>query len=248
MDIKRMHSEIKLRYNKINSNDKQDFYTEYIDDFINDAQQEFLEICYSGNNAKRFKLGFEFTQQRIDMLSSLVMPEEDIAVSLFKTNIYRINLEDLVKDYRHYASGHINTSCGKVKLNVIRHSDLETMLENENTKPSNIWRRSLAVETGNANTAGNQSLLVYTGGKFNIDNATISYIKEPVKVFYGGYESLEFINGDTTAYNLTTPSINSELPEMSHTFIVDIAVQLIARSLEDLSKIQISEDKITRTI
>lgn len=248
MDIKRMHSEIKLRYNKLNSNHKKDFPTAYIDDFINDAQNEFLEICYSGNNVKRFKLGFEFTQQRIDMLSSLVIPEEDINTTLFKTNIYRINLDDLIKDYRHYVSGYINTACGKIKLNLIRHSDLESMLNNENTKPSKIWRRSLAVETGNSNTAGNQSLLIYTDGKFDIEDATISYIKEPIKVFYGGYNSLEFLNGDSTKYSITTPSVNSEFPEVSHSAIVDIAIQLIARSLEDLSKIQISEDKITRTI
>lgn len=245
-----MHSEFKLRYNKINSNHKKDFPTEFIDDFLNEAQNDFVDICYSGNNAKRYKLGFEFTQQRIDMLSSLVIPEEDISVSLFKTNIYRVNLSALTKTYLHYLSGYVTTSCGKIDLNLIRISDLETMLINENTKPSNMWRRCLAIETGNASTAKNQSLLVYTGGEFTITGATVTYLKQPVKLFYGGYNSLEFINGDSTAYDNTDPAVSCELPDVgqSHSMIVDIAVQLAASSIEDLQKIQTTENKITRTI
>lgn len=250
MDIKRMHFEVKLRYNKLNSNHKKDFHTEHIDDFLNEAQNEFVEICYSGNNSKRFKLGFEFTQQRIDMLASLVIPEEDINVTLFKPNIYRVNLDDLSKNYRHVLSGQVNSDCGVIDLNIIRHSDLKTMLINENTKPSKIWRRCLAVEAGDADTTGNQSLLIYTGGEFNITDVSLSYLKEPRKMFFGGYNSLEFINGDTNALKASDPSIDCELPSTgsSHSLIVDIATQLIARSLEDLQKLQITEDKISRTI
>jgi hypothetical protein len=103
---------------------------------------------------------------------------------------------------------------------------------------------------GNSITAGNQSIFVYTGGQFTPINATLTYLKEPRKMFYSGYNTLEYINGDLTAPSATTPLINCELPDTgsAHTLIVDIAVQLIARSLEDLSKIQITEDKITRTI
>jgi hypothetical protein len=250
MDIKRMHSEVKLRFNKLNSNHKTDLPTAFIDDFLNDAQNEFVEICYSANAAKRFKLGFEFTQQRMDMLSSLVIPEEDASLTLIKPNIYRINLDNLIHKYRNFVSGYINTNCGKIDLNIIRHSDLEGMLINENTKPSKVWRRCLATMVGNSITAGNQSIFVYTGGQFTPINATLTYLKEPRKMFYSGYNTLEYINGDLTAPSVATLPINCELPDTgsSHTLIVDIAVQLIARSLEDLSKIQITEDKITRTI
>lgn len=250
MDIKRMHSEVKLRYNKINSNHKQDLPTAFIDDFLNDAQSEFVEICYSGNNSKRYKLGFEFTQQRMDMLASLIIPEETIIPTLFKTNIYRVNLDNLAHDYRHYISGYVNTTCGKIDLNIIRHSELETMLINENTKPSKIWRRCLATITGNTGIGGNQSLLIYTGGEFDITEVVLTYMKEPKKLFYGGYNTLEFINGDTTAYDATDPAVSCELPSsgMGHSLIVDIAIQLIAGSIEDLQKLQITEDKITRTI
>lgn len=241
-----MHSEIKLRYNKLNSNHKKDLPTPYIDDLINDAQDEFLHICYSGNNYKRFKLGFEATQQRIDMLSTLVPPEEDVAVTLFKAGIYKINLSTLSKPYRHLIRIYVTTSCGKMECVLIRHEDLDWQLRSENTKPSSIWRRCICIESSDGN--GNQCLYLHTNGEFTITSATISYIKEPIKVYFGGYDTLEFINGDTTSSNTGDPAINSEFPKISHQLIIEIAIQLISRSLQDVQGIQIMEDNITRTI
>lgn len=241
-----MHSEVKLRYNKLNSNHKNDLPTAFIDDFINDAQDEFLHICYSGNNSRRFKIGFEVTQQRIDMLSSLVIPEEDITVTLFKPNIYKVSLANLSKTYRHHVKVSATTSCGKIECTLIKHEDLDPELRNENTKPSAIWKRCIGVEASDG--SNNQCLYLYTGGQFTITGVTISYIKEPAKVYYGGYDTLEYTFGDLTSPNTGDPVINSEFPKISHSSIVEIAVQLIARSLEDTQGIQITDDKITRTI
>lgn len=241
-----MHAEIKLRYNKLNSNHKNDLPTAFIDDFINDAQDEFLHICYSGNNFKRYKLGFEFTQQRIDMLSSLVPPEENVAVTLFKTGIYKVDLGALSQPYRHVIRLYATTSCGKIECISVRHNDLDPNLRSENTKPSLVWRRCLFVES--SETDGSPALYLHTGGEFIITGVTISYIKEPRKVYYGGYNTLEFTLGDTSAPNTGDPAISSEFPLISHSTIVEIAVQLIARSLEDTQGIQITEDKINRII
>lgn len=246
MNIQRMHSEIKLRYNKLNSNHKPDLPTAFIDDFIDNAHDEFLHICYSGRNDRRFRMGFETTQQRIDLISTLVIPEEDIATTLFKTNIYKINLANLSKTYRHLVKLSVTTSCGKIECIVVRHEDLDSNLRNENTKPSSIWKRCIAVEASDSN--GNQCIYLYTGGQYTITGATVSYIMAPRKVFYGGYNTLEYTLGDLTAPSSVTAPINSLLPLVSHNYIVDLTVQLIERSLEDVNGIQISEDKISRTL
>ena len=68
------------------------------------------------------------------------------------------------------------------------------------------------------------------------------------KVYYGGYDTLEYTLGDTTFPNIGDPVINSEFPKISHSSIVEVAVQLIARSLEDVNAIQITEDKLNITI
>ncbi len=247
MNIQRMHSEVKLRYNKLNSNNKPDLPKQFIDDYLNNAQDEFIRICYAGNNTKKFKIGFEVTQQRIDLLSSIVIPEETVSsVSLFKPNVYKIELNDLTHPYRHLIRLYANTSCGKIECIPVKHEDIDPYLRNENTKPSAIWRRCLYVVASDG--SNNPCLYLYTGGEFTITSVTLSYIKEPKKVFFGGYNTLEFINGDATAPSTVTPAINTELPQTSHDFIVDIAVQLISRSLEDINQLQITEDKITRTI
>ncbi len=251
MNIQRMHSEIKLRYNKFNTNQKPDLPTAFIDDFINDAQDDFLHICYSGNNYKRYKLGFEVTQQRIDMLSSMVIAEEDSAfVSLIKPGIYKFNLTSLDHPYRHHVAVHVTTSCGRIECIPVRHQDLDSDLRNENTKPSAVWRRCLFVQAsdGNGTFTKDSALYFYTGGEFTISSVTISYIKEPPKVFYGGYNTLEFILGDTQKPGIGDPPQNCEFPEISHSSIVEIAVQSIARTLEDTQGIQITEDKINRII
>lgn len=246
MNIQRMHSEVKLRYNKLNSNAKPDLPKQFIDDYLNNAQDEFIRICYASNNSKKFRLGFEATQQRIDLLSSIVIPEEQLAVTLFKTNVYKASLNSLTKSYRHLIRLYANTSCGKIECIPVKHEDIDNYLRNENTKPSAVWRRCLYVIASDG--SNNPCIYLYTGGEFTITNVILSYIKEPKKVFFGGYNTLEFLNGDTTAPSTITAPIDSELPLTSHDFIIDIAVQLISRSLEDINQIQITEDKITRTI
>lgn len=248
MDIKRMHAEIKLRWNKINSNHKKDFPAAFLDDFLDDAQNEFLEICYSGNNTKKFRLGFEATEQRMDMLSSLVIPEEATTPSLFSSGVYKINLQSLTKPYKHFVRGTVTTSCGKIPISIERHNDLDTKLRDENTKPSQLWRRCLGVLASNTATTGESSLYLYTGGDFTITGANIDFIKIPRKMYFGGYDTYEYTNGDTTFPNTGDATISCEFPKDVHTFIVDIAVQLIARSVEDTNKLQIVEDKLIRTI
>lgn len=244
MNIKRMHGEVKLRMNKMNSNHKKDFPTAFIDDFLNDAQEEFKEICYSGNNLKKYRLGFEASQLRVDMLMTLVIPEETITGT--GTTIYKINLNSLSKPYDHFLNGKVNTSCGVMSIEIVRHNEIDELMRNENRKPSAIWKRCLGVFATDASS--NKCLYLYNDGQFTITNAQITYLKRPKQMFFGGYDSLEYLNGDDSAPKATGyPSVNCELPEVSHSPIVDIAVQLMSIALEDPNKLQLVEEKL-RTI
>lgn len=245
MTIQRMHHEVKLRGNKIDSNHYKDLPTAFIDDFLNDAHLEFKEICYSGRNDKRYRLGFEITQQRIDLLSPLVIPEEVVTPTVLVTNIYKIDLTNLNQTYDHFLRGTVSTDCGSIPITIEKHNELDAILKDENRKPSAKWRRCIGVF---ANSDGN-SLLLYTGGEFTIDEANISYLKRPTKVFYSGYDSLEYVNGDNTAPQSITPAVNSDFDGTAASVIVDLAVQLIyARSLENPNTLQLVEDKISRIL
>jgi len=250
MVIGRMRQEIKLRWNKINSNHKKDLPDAYLDDIINDAINEYVEIFYNGSNPKEYNLGFEINQQRIDMLSTLVVPHKSVSANLVSPSIYKINFSSLTPKYRHFLRGSIlvpNCDDLVIPIDILRHNDLDIKLRDYNTKPSLVWKRCLgAIKQDSSASIPNSALFLYVPEEITSSTITcdIEYLRKPVKVFSGGYDSLEYILGDTTAYSSSSSSVNCDLPEDFHTVVVDIAVQNIARILEDNNRNQISEEKI----
>lgn len=246
MNIQRMHHEIKLRSNKINSNHYPDLPTAFIDDFLNEAQDLLVEsICYP---KKQNRFGIEGIQQDTDLISNITITDEPISVTLVSTGVYKLQLKNLSKKYKHITKLKVTTSCGSIPIEIVNHNELDAILTDENRKPSSLWRRGVGVFTSNKDVDLNSDILIYTSNQYTISQAFISYVYIPVKMFYGGYNSLEFINGDLTAPSNITPSINCELNINSHTYIVDYACLLINGSLENINGIQISESKIQKTI
>lgn len=250
MTIDRMRFEIKLRWNKINSNHKKDLPDAYLDDIIIDAINEYIEMFYSGSNPKQFNIGFEITQQRIDMLSTLVVPHKSVTANLISPSIYRIKFDILNPKYRHFLRGNIQVpNCNglKIPINVIRHNDLDVKLTDENTKPSLKWKRCLGlIKQDTSSSSPDSSLFLYTPEEITSANLTceLEYLRKPVRIFSGGYDTLEYLMGDASAYQSSDPKVNCDLPEDYHTVVCDIAVQIIARMLEDNNKNLITEEKI----
>jgi hypothetical protein len=243
MTIDRMRSEIKLRWNKLNSNHKTDFPNAYLDDIINDAISEYVEIFYSGNNSKKYKIGFEVTQQRIDMLSTLVSSKLFTANKIFD-NVYIVNIGNPLHKYRHFLRGSFGICDKNIIIDVIRHNDFDYKMKDENIKPSLKWGRAIGLFK---RAVLETDLYIYTDyNDTDTLSVSIDYLRNPAKVFSSGYDSIEYLNGDTTAYKTADPKVNCDLPETYHTLIVDIAVQLIAGILEDNNKFAISEDKILK--
>ena len=241
MVISRMHYEIKFRFNKLNSNHKEDFDPEIIDDAINKASDDYVEIFYSGNNTKEYKLGFEVTQQRSDMLSTLVVPEKQVSPTLVRTNLYKMATSTLSPSYRHFLRGWVTaTGCtDMIPITIVRHNDLDYKLKDSNQKPNLQWRRCLGV----FKTDG---LYLYTD--YTITNVYIEYLRNPVKVFSGNYDSLERLQGDLTAYGTASPIVHSDLPTQHHDLLVDMTVQYLARTLEDTNKFSLQKEQILSKI
>lgn len=236
MIISRMHYEIKFRWNKMNSNHKIDFPKEELDDAINKASDDYVEIFYSGNNSKEYKLGFEVTQQRVDMLSSLVIPDQAISPTVVTANkLYKVDLSVLDPKYKHFIRGSvISPGCSKaIPITIVRHNDLDYKLRDENQKPNLKWNRCL----GLFKTDG-----LYLYSDYVISNVFIEYVSVPVKVFSGGYDSLEYLAGDTSAYNIASPIVDSNIPE--HDLLVDMTVQYLSRTLEDTNKFTLLKEQI----
>lgn len=243
MTIERIHQEIKFRWNKLNSNHKKDFFPGTLDDIVNKATDDYVEIFYSGNNSKEYKFGFEVTQQRIDMLQSLVVPLVAHPATLVSTDFYRVNISSLVPKYRHFLRAYVvpvECPTKKIPVAITRINDLDTKLADANTQPSLVWNRCLG-------SFKNNNLELYTKG-YTITEVKIEYLRNPIKVFSGGYDSLEFINGDTTSYKIGDPTVTSDLPEQHHDLLVDMAVAYIARALEDVNKLNLQKEQILNKV
>ena len=236
MVISRLHYEIKFRYNKLNSNHKPDLLPAQIDDAINKASDDYVEIFYSGNNTKEYRLGFEVTQQRDDMLSTLVVPEKTLAPTLVRTNLYKVST-NITPSYRHFLKGTVvATGCSNtIPITIVRHNDLDNLLADTNQKPSLKWCRCLGVFKSDG-------LYLYTD--YVITSVIIEYLSNPVKVFSGNYDSLEYISGDTSAYKIGDPIVQSNLPSTFHDLLVDMTVQYLARTLEDTNKFNLQKEQI----
>lgn len=241
MTIERIHQEIKFRWNKLNSNHKKDFPKAYLDDAINKASNDYIDIFYSGNNTKQYKLGFEVTQQRIDLLQTLVVPELTYSATPVTSERYQVDLTSFDPSYRHFLRAYVNpVECPdkRIPIDIIRLNDLDKKLSDHHTRPSLPWNRCLGSIKGNY-------LELYTKG-YTITEVHIEYLKNPIPVFSGGYDSLEYLSGDLTAYQAGSPQVQSEIP--NHDLLVDMTVQYISSVLEDANKFQLQEKTILNKV
>lgn len=244
--IKYLHKEFKLRYNAIDSNHKKDFPTAFIDDFFNSALFSYVEMFSTGNNIKKYKMGFEVTQQRVDMLSTLVVPSEKLIPNDFneELNRYEFKLNDLSEDYFHLIRAYTINECGLINIKPEQHDDLNIILNDYYKKPSKKWKRLISTIKRSSDQDGS-SIYVYTNGEFNLDGIYIEYIKCPRNVFFGGYNTIDCDNG---GYCSTDNPVDPDIPSKYCNLLVDMAVQEAASTLYDINQINIKENKINSII
>lgn len=249
MRIEEMHWELELVYNKIASNHKKRFTDAEKDRILQRAITEYKDIFYSGNNSKKYKLGFEVTQQRIDMLHTLVVGEpEQPALTPFTSsnNIYEFKLSDLVHPYCHHLRSYITTKECKlpIKVKIKQSGDLDKILEDENSKPSLVWKRAIGRIRKSSDTSDQESksLYIYTGGLFTPIGLYMEYLKEPAQVCLGTYTQFPTI--DNPNPTIIKPQVHCDLPSEYHNLVIDIAAIEIARILEDVNRIQVRSDRL----
>lgn len=232
--IDRLHIKIKQKANKIDSNHNRDLPSAFIDDYIYESMFDYIELFWSTKNVKGLNVGFETNQQRIDFLSFLLQSSSLSSLPSSSEFGFIVNEFELPLDYLHLVRLTTPTNCRAAKFEVVQHEDLSTMLNDEYTKPSDKWGRKLAV-------IKNNKIRVYSESDTNTLN--LEYIKKPRKPFFGGYNSLEFINGDTTQPSLTTAKIHPEFPEQYCDILADITVQNMFGNLRDYNYSQYNQNK-----
>ena len=249
MIIHRMHQEFKYRYNSLDTNHNRDMLAAHIDDALNDAHGIFLEsVAYGGNSQKPYKFGFESTQQRKDMLATLLVgtldqPALEPYTVVPSRDISAFNLDELEYPYAHLVNAFFIDSCDKrIEVTIKRHNTRNDKF----SKPSKLWKRAIGLiksgVLGTGDTIPKRILEILYPEEVNA--LFVEYLKQPKKVFIGGYNTLEFENGVAGAYQATDPPVSSDLPEIYHSMIVDIAVMEASRNIGDFNKSQTIQEKI----
>jgi len=235
MNINEIHYRIKMRGNKLDSNYMKNIPPAQLDVLINDTTSDYIEMFYTGNNIQGYDVGFEVGEQRIDMLSSLVVKNPDQGV-LTPSNydstlkVYEFKFSGLKYPYRHFVRAYIFSDCGTISIvptNLTQHDDLSSVLTDKTRKPSKLWKRIVATigKDSLSSSFQDSSLYVYTGGEFTITGIYIEYVKQPEVVYFGGYNSLDGL------YTTGDPQVDSDIPVTYHSLLCDMCVQNLFRNL-----------------
>lgn len=217
MSIKAMHYDFKMKYNKVDSQSNRNFLVPEIDWLLNQAANLFVQIIAEPRLVKN--LGFETSQRTIDDISSIVVSND----SLWRTVTNKtVTLPD---DYNYFIRGLVKVKKGKCNIidrfKIVQHDDLNE--ESSFYKSSFEWREFNALRHSGG-------LRFFTDGTFEITDVCVNYIRK-MKFMHnaeafnaGGYVSANGVS--------LTGFENCELPETTHSEIVDIAVLLASGNIQ----------------
>lgn len=239
MIIAKQHSEFKLRANKVDSNHYEDILPSQIDSFLNNAA---LFIC------NHYGELFEFGKSQFskDMFGSLLVKYPDqpgLNPSATVGQQHEYELSGLKYKYLHLDRAYVQSDNIVVPVALMRN-DEQMKFNDRFQKPSFKWKRLLG-NIGKSSTKEAASLYVYSDVSLDEKELRVEYVKVPKPVFFGGYNSIEYLDckkrktgGFTTEdcnqfYKKEDTPVNSDLPESYHDIQVDIAVWLATSKTEN---------------
>ena len=231
MTIQEMHYDVKMKLNKVDSQQYRNLIIPQVDWILNEAQELFVKMIAEPRIASHY--GFEIGQRSWMDIRSIVVEEKSIDPIA--------NLVTLPTDFWYYVSAYCKMKKGGCEKNshkifIRQHDD-----DFENSpfdKSSFEWKT--------VNGVFNENGLKLYAEDFDIVEVLLTYIKK-LKYIHNaagfginGYKRPGVTGPEATC----TGSVNCELPESTHREIVDIAV-LIATGQLQIPDYQIKKDKLS---
>ena len=231
MSIKEMHYDLDIKLNKVDSAQYKHLKVPEKDWILNEAI-----LLYTKNIAQpRFSqvTGFELNQRNIDDIRTLVIDNKPLPLVSNADGTYYV---ELPQDYLFYVASKVDLKKGKclkheIRCTVRSHGDVFQASPFDNS--------SFEWEDINI-TFYEKGIKIYTDKSFQIQNFLLDYVKKPRVVHNAedfspqGYRNLK---GE-----LLVGTSDCDLPEHTHSEIVDLAVLMITGDLAN--NYQIKKDKI----
>lgn len=219
MTNNKLQIKIKERLNKLDSKDYDNLECWQISEAFNKAQIEWVRRQLHGGNL--YKEGTEQSIKRIDDLQ--------ILLTTYTLNGNNVDLffesSNLPKNYLQFNKVSIKgikdkCKASNFKIFLAEESDVEILLSDENYKPSFNWRETF-------NTIIDNKIRIYTNSDFKIQEATLTYFRNPKEI-----RILDCINLDTgSEYNTEqTCEFKDDIVEV----IIDMAASILAGDIESI--------------
>lgn len=226
--VKDLIYDVEFKLNKVATNRNQSVPREDILIALNEAQIQLIKQKVNTNNI--YKLGTDSFNKRYDDLRVLIPPDTKLSVSLVAVPNYIFNITPT--DYMFFVKCYILADKGECKnrrvdVNLIPHADVVEWLNNEHLKPSFLYQETIA-------TLGSNGITIYTDD-FVPTSLSLTYIRYPKRIDIAGYEHFD-----------GTDSVDSdcELPDYLKDELVDLAVQELAMSTENINAIETTDKRI----
>jgi hypothetical protein len=186
--------------------------------------------------AKPFKLGFEVTQQRIDMLSDFVVESTLSLASQAAYLSYYKYVYTLPEDYLHFVSGEYLAECGIIQVDIKQHN---LNINHSFQKPSKLWNRVIP-------KMSDETLSVIAESDY-LPGLNFTYLKEATRPFFGNYDTLDFISGDSQAPSTGDTAIDLDISDKYGDIVIDLAVQNYSGVFDNFNQVSYIDNKLIKT-
>jgi hypothetical protein len=207
---------VKQRLNKLDSQDYDNIEQWEIVEAFNKAQVEWVRRQLHGLNVKQE--GDEQSTRRKDDLQVLLKTEP---LQVSQRDLYFDG--DVPQDYLQWKRVDITAeqdccSTKNVVVYLAEEGNVGELLRDDSKKPSFDWRETFA-------TLKDNKVLIYTNNNFTIDEAALTYYKQPIRIE---------ITGVFNPYTGVTPTtdVESEFKDDIIELIIDETVSILGGDIE----------------
>lgn len=214
---------VKLRLNKLASNDYDNIMPWQIVEAFNKGQVDWCRRNLHGLNS--LKEGDEQSVRRIDDLQNLL---ETLPLTM-SSNINFYQSLVLPEDYLQWKriSCKAKSDCCDPKSMIVylaEEANVDILLKDKNKQPNYHWGETFATFEGN-------KIQIYTDGKFSIEDASLVYYKQPIRIQIAGIKD---------PYTGLIPSVDveSDFKDDLIELFIDECAKIIAGDIESQLQMQ----------
>jgi hypothetical protein len=229
---------IDQKLNKLSTNEHQQIQLEDKILALNEAQLKLIKQKVDGISVVS-GMGMDAFKKRYEDLQSLIVNYNNQPLELKETDPtihqWAADIDVLEPEYMFYVDSYILADKGLCKDRVIwvnrdllKHGDLQFVLNNTNFKPSFEYQETCT-------SISTDSISIYTDGTFTPSKIYIMYLRYPLYINKAGYVMLD--GTDSTDQDC-------ELEKYLEDELLDLAVQNLAMYTENASAVQSAQMRI----